>query len=170
MLYLPIMNTKKPWQEFFWRQVRKMDSCWVWTGSTDPDGYGRFGSAHTWSRSYMETKEVRAHRISWVLAYGPIAEGLWVLHDCDSPPCVNPEHLHLGDNYLNSRTRDIGGRHRGIRGEQCPWSPLTEKAVREIRALWETGVFSQAAIGAMYGVNQSCVSEIVRGKTWRNLL
>ena len=75
--------------------------CWLWVGPHDRDGYGsapRTGG------------EVRAHRVSWVLAHGPIPPGRWVLHACDVPACVNPAHLFLGDHTINMRDRSAKGR------------------------------------------------------------
>ena len=81
----------------FWDSVDKGDPCWTWTGPSDAKGYGRWG------------KEV-ASRHSWVLAHGPIPAGMWVLHHCDNPPCVNPEHLYLGT--VTDNVRDAVERGR----------------------------------------------------------
>lgn len=164
------MYTHKPWQEFYWRQVSKIPrGCWLWLGSKDRDGYGRFGSTNKWSRSYEELGEVRAHRISWVLEFGPVPTNVWVLHKCDTPECVNPHHLFLGTNTENSKDRDTKGRHRGARGERSI-SPLSEKDVLEIRKMWASGYTTQTTLSKIFGVNQSCISEIVHNKTWKHLL
>src|SRR5262245_2091017 len=65
----------------FWTHVQKTDGCWLWTGAVDKDGYGKCLTAE------------KAHRFSWKLHYGPIADGLMVCHHCDTPPCVRPDHL-----------------------------------------------------------------------------
>lgn len=84
----------------FWDFVTKTHAqgCWKWTGPVDRKGYGRWG------------KEV-ASRHSWELANGPIEGGLWVLHHCDNPPCVNPAHLYLGTVVENAQ--DMVARQRG---------------------------------------------------------
>lgn len=95
----------------FWDKVNKdgpvpvhaseLGPCWVWTAYCDRFGYGhsRF-DGRVWS----------AHRISWTLINGPIPDGLWVLHACDNPPCVNPAHLWLGTAADNAHDRDRKGR------------------------------------------------------------
>lgn len=66
--------------------------CQLWTGSRNRGGYGQ---AHHDGRRWA------AHRLAYTLANGPIPLGLWVLHDCDTPACVRPAHLHLGDHRQN---------------------------------------------------------------------
>ena len=73
--------------ERFWSKVNKTESCWLWMASTVWNGYGRFRVGSTLQR---------AHRISWELYNGPIPDGLSILHSCDTPACVRPDHLFLG--------------------------------------------------------------------------
>jgi hypothetical protein len=56
---------------------------------------------------------VGAHRASWILTNGPIPEGQHVLHRCDNPPCVRPQHLWLGIELDNAHDRQAKG--RGVR-------------------------------------------------------
>ena len=75
--------------------------CWVWQGAVARDGYGkvkRFG------------KTLRAHRLFHEHHIGVVPEGLWVLHKCDTPLCVNPEHLFLGTQLDNEQDKDAKGR------------------------------------------------------------
>lgn len=74
--------------------------CWEWKGATSVDGYGKFKSFG----------EQLAHRVSWVLHRGNIPDGKCVLHKCDNPPCVNPEHLFIGTKDDNNKDRALKGR------------------------------------------------------------
>lgn len=86
----------------FWKHVNKRVSdngCWIFEGLRHEDGYGKVFSG---------SKYVGAHRYSWMYHKGGIPDGLSVLHKCDNPPCVNPDHLFLGtqlDNILDMRRK-----------------------------------------------------------------
>lgn len=89
----------------FWSKVDRSGDCWTWTASRTRHGYGRIGLGH----DRVET----AHRVSWMLANGPIPEGVFVCHRCDNPPCVRPDHLFLGTALDNIRDMIAKGRGRG---------------------------------------------------------
>ena len=93
----------------FWSKVNRTDGCWEWIGAKTNKGYGS-----TWHQGRRED----THRIAWRLVNGPIPEGMWVLHKCDNPPCVRPDHLYLGDIHQNAR--DAMERGRTARGERLP--------------------------------------------------
>jgi hypothetical protein len=103
----------------FWAKVQtdgpiqraELGPCWVWTASLIR-GYGQFHLP----RSGRTQRTVYAHRFAWTLTNGPIPEHLSVLHRCDHPVCVNPNHLFLGtqpDNLADARAKGrlIDGRH-----------------------------------------------------------
>lgn len=88
----------------FWLHVDTTGDCWLWNDGRRPDAYGSFHRD--------DGKTVGAHRFSYELAHGPIAEGLHVLHSCDKPPCVNPAHLSAGTRLDNMRDMIRKGRAR----------------------------------------------------------
>lgn len=98
-------------KERFWKYVdqRGPTDCWPWKASVRPNGYGQFG---------VRGQVFYPHRISYFLAYGPIPEGLLVLHACDNPPCCAPHHLTVGDNGDN--IRDAARKGRMPTGDQHP--------------------------------------------------
>ena len=83
----------RPAETHFWPFVHKTDTCWLWTGGGGGRTYGR-GNVDPFGTG-------QAHRISYRLNVGPIADGLLVLHSCDRPACVNPAHLRLGTHQDN---------------------------------------------------------------------
>lgn len=91
----------------FWNAVRvtpELDGCWTWTRSKDTRmGYGRL---------HVRGLSTVAHRASWQIQTGPIPSGMCVLHRCDNPPCVRPDHLFLGTKGDNNADRDSKGRGR----------------------------------------------------------
>jgi len=88
-----LVSHKQPIEERFWRFVTKLSDaeCWEWQGSKSDKGYGKL----------PYEKEQQAHRVSYILFKGEIPKKTMVLHHCDNPSCVNPNHLYLGDNKQN---------------------------------------------------------------------
>ena len=97
---------------------RQGSGCWVWTGCTNKDGYGKI-----WHRG----KHHQIHRLSYWLHFGEIPEGLNVLHRCDNPPCCNPDHLYLGSQRRNVRDREERGRGRVPVRRAGRWTGRTRK-------------------------------------------
>lgn len=116
--------------------------CWEWTDTFAKDGYGRF---------YINGKTIGAHRASYLIYKGDIVNNLFVLHSCDNPKCVNPEHLWLGTQKMNmddakqkGRLNNGGGRKNGIshpsitaymKGCRCAGCKLLEKDRQRIKYL-----------------------------------
>jgi hypothetical protein len=82
---------------------RSPTECWPWTATIDRDGYGRMK---------VGGKSQRAHRLAYALRIGPVPDGLSVLHRCDNPCCVNPDHLWVGTSSDNMR--DMATKGRGV--------------------------------------------------------
>lgn len=144
----PVPTREQLTARFFGR-VKPENGCWLWLGYKDRDGYGVF-----------YTKEGnRAHRLSYIFFCGPIAEGMHVLHKCDNPSCVNPEHLFLGTNQDNIDDKMVKGRHR--------WKPrtkLTEENVNMIR----TSDLPNKELAELFSVDPSQISRIKTGRRWSN--
>lgn len=85
--------------------------CWLWSGSSCDKGYGMFN---------LNGKTVRAHRLSYEIHNGKIAEGMHILHKCDNPCCVNPEHLSVGTNHDNVKDKLSKRRDHNQRKTHCP--------------------------------------------------
>jgi hypothetical protein len=162
----------RPLEERFWSKVDyDKAGCWLWTASLNEWGYGWFG-VYDGERWRMRG----AHRVAYELAFGPIPEGLRVLHTCDDPRCVNPEHLFLGDQFDNMRDMAAKGRGnlqqrpREARfGEACNLTKLTAERVREIRERYALGGVRQCDLAAEFGVSQGAVSLLIRRQTWRDV-
>lgn len=151
----------------FWPKVdrRGPDECWPWKASTNPDGYG-------WIRRIADGLMDLAHRVSWELNRGKIPSGMYVLHSCDNPPCVNPGHLWLGTQVDNMADMTRKGRKIGIvgpHGEAHAFAKVTAEQVREIRRIYAEGEISQKALGERYGLTQSPTSQIIRHETWKHV-
>lgn len=130
--------------------------CWEWKGGKYETGYGQVSTPGDISRP--------AHRMAHLAWVGPIGEGQHVCHKCDNPPCMNPAHLFAGTRKENME--DCASKDRSAHGERQGGHKLTEAEVRDIRAVYANGGISQRELGAAYGVDQSNISSIVRGKTW----
>ena len=166
------------WQKRFWPKVQKTDGCWPWTAKKDCHGYGHF-----WLGKFGNSrKEGRAHRISWMLQFGDISDGLCVLHKCDNPGCVRPDHLFLGsrrDNVADMVTkgRQARGDRSGSRlhpekiprGSNNGQAKLTEKSVCEARKRYASGNYSYRQLAAEFKMNFSTVRKAVVGKTWKHV-
>jgi len=131
-----------------------MSGCWLWTGAKTLAGYGKL-----WDGS-LEL----AHRVSYRLHKGTIAEGQVVCHRCDNPGCVNPEHLFVGS--LKDNSQDAVKKQRNFTPRQEN-SKLTPDQVAEIHALPAKLPFgSLGTIAAHYGLSLGGLHKIRRRDRW----
>lgn len=145
----------------FWNKVRKTRGCWYWEAATvskDPQvAYGVF---------WYQRRNHRAHRMSWTLTNGEIPEGMHVLHKCDNPRCVKPDHLFIGnrsDNMQDSANKGRNGMQRYP--EKSHWTKLTTVKVREIRKLIKRKVM-QKKIASRFGVHPDTIRRIGNRELW----
>jgi hypothetical protein len=132
------------------------DQCWTWTWSKNRKGYGQF---------YFRGSIKLAHRVSWILHNGEIADGLYVCHTCDNPACVRPDHLFLGTLADNNRDMFSKGRAGILRGEDHPFAKMSDEIVRKIRESSDGG----RAAARSFGVPWSTFKSIRSRKSWKHV-
>lgn len=136
----------------FWERVSRGDGCWEWMGSL-VRGYGHVS---------INDGTVKAHRMAFELSKGPIPPGMRVLHACDNPRCVNPEHLSIGTPKMNTEDMVRKGRHRN-------GSVLNEALVREIRRMYADGV-TCSVIAKTLGVGLSATHHVAARRVWKDIV
>jgi hypothetical protein len=137
--------------------------CWLWSGMVNVSGYGIMKAA-----SLPQFKTPLTHRLSYFLHKGEFDYSLNVLHKCDNPICVNPEHLFLGthlENMIDRKTKNRTNR-AAPKGSKCGASKITEDVVLKIRSITNK---TQKQIADSFGLTQSAVHYIVSGKTWKHI-
>ena len=106
------------WEERFWKKVNRSSTCWLWLGAR---GGGRPDAPYnTYGIFRYRGKNTQAHRLSWIIANGGIPDGLMVLHRCDTPLCVRPDHLFLGTQSENMKDAAAKKRLWQSRTTHCP--------------------------------------------------
>jgi len=151
-------------EERFWNFVDKKseDECWHWTGQILSNGYGRI------SVGARNLGNELAHRVSWRLANKQeIPEKMVVMHKCDNPKCVNPNHLNIGTHKQNTQDMITKGRKRVVspKGEGNGKSLLDAEKVRLIRS----SKLNHAELGRQLGVSTSCIRGVRTGRTWSHI-
>jgi HNH endonuclease len=106
---------------------------------------------------------VSAHRVSWEIHFGPIPDGMCVLHKCDVPNCINPRHLFLGTKMDNAKDMIKKGRQK--KGALLPQAKLNEESVLEIRNSTQT----QKELAKKFGVSQTAISFAKNRLRWSHV-
>jgi hypothetical protein len=148
-------------EERFWEKVDKNISnvfyngtrCWEWVASCDREGYGMF---------WVGGKTVLSHRVSWKLVYGEVPNGL-VLHKCDNPSCVNPEHLFLGTRLDNMIDMVKKGRSSScmLTQEQVLWLKSQPKPE------WGQVLSTYRKWAKSLGVSYTAVANVLYDRNWK---
>jgi len=155
----------------FWSKVQPSEGCWNWTAAKNEKGYGVFG---------INRDTFKAHRVAFILSGQEIPDGLCLLHKCDNPACVNPDHMMIGTRAENNADMCAKGRH--VNGaqktpiEQCKYEKgehhhnarLTAEIVLQIRNDRALGM-SFSRIAAKYGIGQKHAHSIATRKAWKHV-
>lgn len=149
---------RRPLAQRFWQyvDVGEINECWEW--KTQPTR--RYPSI-----SDENNKSINVHCVAYILQYGPIPKGLYVLHDCDNSRCCNYHHLHLGtpaDNMREKRERNRTPRRANGSG-----ATLTEQDFIEIHRLFSTNRYTFTEIGNMFNVHRTTIQRLINGTTWK---
>lgn len=147
----------------FWAKVTRADGdeCWEWQGATNQHGYGIFYPV-------LRNRKMLAHRYSLTLATGREPPDC-VLHRCDNPRCVRPDHLFLGSRSDNAADKVSKGRQSGAQGEANSKARLCAEQVLEIRRQAAAGK-SRSQLARDFKVSLRNMRQIVDGQTWKHLL
>jgi hypothetical protein len=140
-----------------WVRVDPVTGCWLWEGLRSTDGYGKVT---------LNKRSMRAHRAVWELTRGPIPEGMFVLHRCDTPLCVNPEHLFVGSQKENRQ--DCARKGRTARGSGHFKTALTADGVMEIRRLVSRGR-PPREVADQFGISVSSVGNLAARRSWKHV-
>ena len=152
---------KKSVEDRFWAKVNKDTGtdCWHFTGALLSNGYGHFA---------VNEKMIKAHRFSFELHNGPIAEGMCCLHSCDNRRCCNPSHLFIGTHTENMRDMIKKNRDNKSKGSSHYKSKLDEDCVLIIKKRIAYGE-KNIDLAKEYGVCHQTISLIKNGHTWAHV-
>jgi len=141
----------------FWSKVKKgsNDDCWEWIGNGDINKYGTF---------YCFGANTQAHRFSYRITNGNFLKELCVLHKCDNPSCVNPNHLFLGSH--NDNVQDKVEKNRQAKGSKNGRSKLNENKVKQIL---ETSDSSNKLLAKKFNVSSDTIRLIKKRKIWKHV-
>jgi hypothetical protein len=142
-------------------KVVQVGDCLIWQGQKDKRGYGFLR---------LEGRLQRAHRIAYELRHGPIAGSMVVLHSCDRPSCVNPDHLSIGTQLENVRDMLNKGRANKATGARNAKTKLTDERVAEARAKHIPGKYGHGShsLAKEYGISKPAMRAILSGKSHRS--
>lgn len=141
--------------------IQQPNGCWEWKGSFYQNGYGAV--------SY-QNKPCKAHRLTYILFNGPIAEGLQVCHKCDNKKCVNPSHLFLGTHQDNMD--DCVNKGRRPRGEKTGRASLNAERARFIVANKEKIIADfeyRKKLALEFGVGQETIFLVAKRLSWKHI-
>lgn len=137
-----------------YKLIRFDNGCWKWMAARHPDGYGNI---------CVDARTLPAHKFFYMLFIGPVPVGMECCHTCDTPECVNPDHLFLGTHLDNMK--DMAEKQRSTIGERHSKAKLSDEAVRVIRQSTE----STSALAATFGVHANTINEVRARRRWQHV-
>ncbi len=161
----PYLTPTLELQRRFWSKVNMQpDGCWLWTDALT-------GTGTCYGMIKINGLVYRANRVAWMLTYGPIPDGFGVLHDCDNPPCVRPDHLFVGDQQRNHDDKKEKGRTSHLFGEDSGRHKLVAEQV-----LWARSVYipfhpeyGARALARRLNVSHTAMKHALHGINWSHL-
>ena len=132
--------------------------CWFWLGHRSDEGYGMCRCVAGYAY---------AHRVFFAAYKGPLVAGMHVLHKCDTPACVNPDHLFLGTHIQNMADQKRKNRHAF--GEQNAHASLTDEMVMRMREEGLSGQDNFKRVGKKLGLSHHTIRDAVVGRSWTHL-
>jgi len=140
--------------------------CHYWIGGLGrQNGYGAFKIREKGNRT--NNRQFKPHRLMYEFFKGPIGDK-HVLHTCDNPCCVNPDHLFLGTHLDNMR--DMAAKGRSWCGSKHKAAKLKPEEVLEIRKFYSEGGHTTRSLGLKYKVDSKHIHNIVTGKKWKKVI
>lgn len=144
----------------FWSKVEITEACWEWQAGKFQNGRGSF----KW-----RGRNVQAYRIAWQMFNGrELRPGEYVLHHCDNPGCVRPDHLFTGTDLDNVRDKIAKGRERSARGDEHYQAKLTAETVQEIRRRFKAGE-RNSDLAKEFGVTRATICDLIYRRTWDHI-
>lgn len=160
-------------EDKFWKKVDKTPGfgpngdCWKWTGSLNSNrtDYKRYGILDHKKKTYL------AHRLSYEIynKLSIINTSIFACHSCDTPKCVNPEHIFLGSHSDNMKDMGKKGRAYAAKGEKNSKAKLSSDNVLSIVEKSKTLNCTRVSLGIEFGVVPETIGSIINGKLWSHL-
>ena len=144
-------------------EFEPISGCWLWSGAPGAGGYGVVR---------IRKRYMKAHRASWLLHNGELPpHPMKLCHKCDTPACVNPEHLFIGTQAENVADMIAKGRDRRTpsKGSKNGAAKLDEEKVWAIRQMLRLKMYSEREIARSYGISYMAMNRIARWESWKHV-